>query len=62
MIVQSIHSSWDMVYSQYRNTEYKTLVDPMTHKKTIEIVEYLYDKTGRIEPVNNKGAQVDRKA
>jgi hypothetical protein len=62
MIVQSIHSSWDMVYNQYRNTEFKTLVDPVSHKKIIEIVQYLYDKTGQIEPTNTKGNNVDTKA
>ena len=58
MIVQSVTNSWDMVYGQYRNTEYRTLVDPKTHKKVIEVVQYLYDKQGQIAPVA-KGQVVD---
>jgi len=61
MIIQSIHNSWDMVYNQYRNTVYKTLEDPITQKKIIEVVQYLYNKEGRIEePV--KGRNVDKQA
>ena len=51
-----------MVYNQYRNTEFKTLVDPVSHKKVIEIVQYLYDKTGRVEPTETKGQHLDTKA
>ena len=58
MIVQSISTSWDMVYDQYRKIEYKTLVDPVTHKKVTEIVHYLYDKKGQVSP-NAKGQVVD---
>jgi hypothetical protein len=50
MIVQSITNSWDMVYDQYRKTVYKTLIDPVTDKKVVEIVQYLYDKHGQIRP------------
>jgi hypothetical protein len=61
MIIQSIHNSWDMVYNQYRNTVYKTLEDPFTQKKYIEVVQYLYTKEGKIEePV--KGRNVDKQA
>ena len=61
MIIQSIHNSWDMVYNQYRNTVYKTLEDPITQKKYIEVVQYLYTKEGKIEePV--KGRNVDKQA
>jgi hypothetical protein len=50
-----------MVYNQYRNTVYKTLEDPITQKKIIEVVQYLYNKEGRIEePV--KGRNVDKQA
>ena len=58
MIVQSISTSWDMVYDQYRKTEYKTLIDPVTNKKVTEIVYYLYDKQGQITP-DAKGQNVD---
>jgi hypothetical protein len=61
MIVQNIHNSWDIVYNQYRNTVYKTLEDPITQKKIIEVVQFLYTKEGRIEePV--KGCNVDKQA
>jgi hypothetical protein len=39
-----------MVYDQYRKTVYKTLIDPVTDKKVVEIVQYLYDKHGQIRP------------
>jgi hypothetical protein len=58
MIVQSISTSWDMVYDQYRKIEYKTLMDPVTHKKVTEIVHYLYDKQGQVRP-DAKGQVVD---
>ena len=58
MIVQSITNSWDMLYNQYRNTEYRTLVDPRTHKKVIEVIQYLYDKQGEVKPVA-KGQVID---
>lgn len=61
MIVQNITNSWDTIYNQYRNTEYRTLVDPKTHKKVIEVVQYLYDNKGKIEPVN-KGQVIDLQA
>ena len=61
MIVQNITNSWDMIYNQYRNTEYRTLVDPKTHKKVTEVVQYLYDNTGKVEPVV-KGQNIDIQA
>ena len=59
MIVQSIHSSMRVATNGYRNIVYTTLEDPATHKKVTEVVEYLYDETGKIEPVTTKGHQVD---
>jgi hypothetical protein len=47
-----------MVYNQYRNTEYRTLIDPKTHKKVIEVIQYLYDNKGEVKPVA-KGQNVD---
>ena len=61
MIVQSIHSTTGVTSTGYKNTVYTTLEDPVTHKKVIEVVEHLYDKTGRVEPVNTKGRHVDTK-
>ena len=61
MIVQSVTNSWDTVYNQYRNTEYKILVDPKTHKKVTEVVQYLYDKKGEVHAVS-KGQNVDIQA
>ena len=58
MIVQSVTNSWDMVYNQYRNTEYRTLIDPETHKKVIEVVQYLYDDKGQVTPAA-KGQNID---
>lgn len=58
MIVQSITNSWDMVYNQYRKTEYRTLIDPKTDKKVIEVIQYLYDKKGEVHPVV-KGQNID---
>jgi hypothetical protein len=40
---------------------YKTLEDPITQKKYIEVVQYLYNKEGRIEEPA-KGGNVDKQA
>ena len=61
MIIQSIHNSMDMVYNQYRNTVYKTLEDPVTQKQYIEVIQYLYNKEGRVEE-SAKGRNVDKQA
>ena len=61
MIVQSITNSWDMVHDQYRKTVYKTLIDPATDKRVVEVVQYLYDKHGQIRP-DAKGQNVDIQA
>ena len=61
MIVQSVTNSWDMVYNQYRNTEYRTLIDPKTNKKVIEVVQYLYDNKGQVTPAA-KGQVIDIQA
>jgi hypothetical protein len=62
MIVESIRNSWDMVHNQYRNTQFSTIVDPITQKKIVEIVQYLYNKVGELEPTYSKGHEVDKKA
>jgi hypothetical protein len=61
MIIQSIQQSWDTVYNQYRNTVYKTLEDPMTQKTYVEIIQYLYNKEGKVEQ-SAKGSSVDKQA
>jgi hypothetical protein len=61
MIIQSIHNSWDMVYNQYRNTVYKTLEDPMTQKTYIEVIQYLYNKEGKMEE-SKSGHNIDKQA
>jgi hypothetical protein len=61
MIVQSIQQSWDMVYNQYRNTVYKTLEDPMTQKTYVEVIQYLYNKEGKVEE-SAKGSNVNKRA
>ena len=61
MIIQSIQQSWDTVYNQYRNTVYKTLEDPMTQKTYVEIIQYLYNKEGKMEE-SAKGTSVDKQA
>jgi hypothetical protein len=58
MIVQSVTNSWDIVYNQYRNTEYRTLIDPKTDKKVVEVIQYVYDKKGEVHAVA-KGRTVD---
>ena len=51
-----------MVYGSYRNTVYKTLEDPKTHKTVIEVVQYLYDNRANVQPNNAKGTNVDLQA
>lgn len=50
-----------MVNHQYRTTVYKTLDDPATNKQVIEVVQYLYNKVGELEPTNQT-YQIDKKA
>ena len=50
-----------MVYNQYRNTEYRILIDPKTHKKVVEVVQYLYDNKGQVIPAA-KGQVIDIQA
>ena len=51
-----------MVYGSYRNTVYKTLEDPKTHKTVIEVVQYLYDNKANVQPTKVKGTNVDVQA
>ena len=61
MIVQSVTSVNDMVNHQYRNTDYSMLVDHTTNKKVIEVVQYLYNKIGQLEPTHHNN-HIDKKA
>lgn len=61
MIVQSVSSVTDMVNHQSRLTIYKTIEDPATNKQLIEVVQYIYNKVGQLEPTHHN-TQVDKKA
>jgi hypothetical protein len=61
MIVQSVTSVTDMVNHQSRLTVYKTLEDPVSRKNLVEVVQYLYNKVGQLEPTHHN-SQVDKKA
>ena len=61
MIVQGITSVTDMVDHQSRLTVYKTLEDPATNKRVIEVVQYLYNKVGQLEPTHHN-SKIDKKA
>ena len=51
-----------MVYNSYRQTVYTTLEDPKTHKRVVEVVQYLYDSKANVQPNNVKGTNVDVQA
>ena len=61
MIVQSISTVLDMVNHQNRTTFYKTVEDPVTHKKVIEVIEYIYTKEGNMtaSEAATKGLTID---
>jgi hypothetical protein len=62
MIVQSIQTTWDRVNYQGRRSEFRTIEDPTTNKKTIEVVQYLYNRVAELLPSSTKkGQQFDRK-
>ncbi len=61
MIVQSVTSVNDMVNHQDRLTVYNTLLDPATNKQIIEVVQYLYNKVGQLEPTHHNN-HIDKKA
>jgi len=60
MRIENIVNRWDVVQSQRREIEYRTLVDPVTHKKVLEVEIHLYDKRGKVQPAD-KGRNVDLK-
>ena len=59
MIVQSILNIWDRVYDSNRKTVYTTLEDPVTHKKVLEVNQYLYDDHANVPAPDVKGKKVD---
>ena len=61
MIIQSVTAVTDMVNHQNRTTVYSTLVDLKTNKQVIEVVQYLYDKVGQLEPTHHNN-HIDKKA
>ena len=61
MIVQSVTSVTDMINHQYRNTVYTMVIDPATNKQLIEMVQYLYNRVGQLEPTHHN-TEVDKKA
>ena len=61
MIIQRVTSVTDMVNHQDRTTVYNTLVDLKTNKQVIEVVQYLYDKVGKLEPTHHNN-HIDKKA
>jgi hypothetical protein len=61
MIIQSISTVNDITNHQYRTTFYKTVEDPVTKKQYLEVVQYLYDKMGNLEPTH-RNLQVDKTA
>jgi hypothetical protein len=61
MIIQSISTINDITNHQYRATVYKTVQDPATNKQYLEVVQYLYDKVGKLEPTHRNN-QIDKKA
>ena len=59
MIIQSVLNVWDKVYDSNRKTVYTTLEDPKTHKKIVEVTQYLYDDKANVPPPDVKGRNVD---
>ena len=45
-----------MVYNKYRNTEYRILVDPKTHKKVIEVQEIITEYRSKQFKIVSYGA------
>ena len=52
MMIQSVSTVNDITNHQYRTTYYKTVEDPATGKQHLEVVQYLYDKMGNLEPTH----------
>lgn len=61
MIIEAIQTVRGIFHNKERVTVYKTLVDEMSNKKVVEIVQFLYTKTGTIEKPS-KGTNINIKA
>ena len=59
MIIQTVSAVNDITNHQYRTTLYKTVEDPVTKKQYLEVVQYLYDKMGKLEHTH-RNHQVDK--
>jgi hypothetical protein len=61
MIVDSVQTVRDVYHNKDRVIIYKTLIDETSNKKVIEVVQFLYNRTGSIESPS-KGTNVDLQA
>ena len=61
MIIESTSAVRDIVNNVYRTTLYTTVQDPVTNKKYIEVVQYLYNRVGDLVPTHHN-TKVDAKA
>ena len=61
MIVQSATPINDMINHQYRTTIYAIVKDPVTTKQLVEVVQYLYNRDGKLEPTHHN-YEIDKKA
>jgi len=61
MIIQSTSAVNDISNHQYRTTIYNIIRDPATNKQYLEVIQYLYDKVGKLEPTHRNN-QIDKKA
>ena len=50
-----------MINHQYRTTVYTIVKDPVTTKQLVEVVQYLYNKDGELEPTHHN-YEIDKKA
>ena len=60
MIIESTASVRDLVNNRYRTTLYTTVQNPVTNKKYIEVVQYLYNRVGEMVPTHHN-PRVDEK-
>jgi hypothetical protein len=61
MIIESTSAVRDIVNNRYRTTLYTSVLDPVTNKKYIEVVQYLYNRVGDVVPTHHNN-KVDVKA
>ena len=61
MILQSATPINDMMNHLYRTTVYTIIKDPVSTKQLVEVVQYLYNRAGKLEPTHHN-YQIDKKA